>query len=607
MEDKKNHTWVKPVIDAILVSVVVAFVMYTGVLDTFNRSASDMLYQREEKSPSPDILVIGIDEKTLDKYGKLCYWERRGMAEVIEYLNRDPAFRPAVIGVDTFFTGKNPYDEEEDKLLIEAANRYKNVVFAAEAQWDGFDKNGVPYSDYLDKPYEGLADIDHIGNVWAPNEKDGVTRHGLLNVKVNGMQGDFLSFSRVIYNMWCDYNGKPHNPPPPCDERGIFYLPFSRLQFNEDVNIIDLLEGKIKPEQYKGKMVLIGLRATAMGDDFKVALNHQFIYGVDIHANEIRAYQRNFLPREVSGIAQLILLLIVVFFTELFFQRSKLQNVIIGMLAITFGWIVICYCLYNYCEIVLNALYVPFFTVLLFIGSVARNYFRARDEKIILGRYFDPTIMKEIIKNNDDALRIGGSKKEIAVLFADIRSFTVMSEKFKTNTDAVVDILNCYLDMTTKHVRNYHGTLDKFVGDQIMAFWNAPIEQENAVFLACHAALDMIVELGTLQKEIKKKYDWELTFGVGIHWGEAVVGNIGSSYRMDYTAIGDTVNTAARLEANAGGGEIYISREVADILGDLAETETLPSPIKLKGKGDTVEVMKLVGLEGKKIGKKEEL
>ncbi|MBR3722393.1 MAG: adenylate/guanylate cyclase domain-containing protein [Selenomonadaceae bacterium] len=602
MEDKKIHNWVKPVIDALLVSAVVALVMYAGILDVFNRSASDMLYQKEEKSPSPDIFVIGIDEKTLDKYGKLCYWERRGMAKVIEYLNKDPKSRPAVIGVDTLFTGKNPYDEEEDKLLAEAANRYKNVVFAAEAQWDGDDENNVPYSDYLDKPYEGLTGINHIGNVWTPDEKDGIIRHGLLNVKVNGMQGELLNFSRVIYNMWCDYNKKPKNPPPPCDERGLFYLPFSRLQFNEDVNIIDLLDGKVKPEQYKGKMVLIGLRATAMGDDFKVALNHQFIYGIDIHANEIQAYQRNFFPREANNTVQLVLLLLAVFFAELFFQRSKMQNVIIAMFLILFGWIGICYCFYNYFEILLHTLYIPLFTGFLFIGSVTRNYFRARDEKIILGRYFDPVIMKEIIKNNSDALRLGGSKGEIAVLFADIRSFTVMSEKFKTNTEAVVDILNRYLDMTTRCVRKYHGTLDKFVGDQIMAFWNAPIEQENAVFLACHAALDMVSELDGLQSEIKEKYDWELTFGIGIHWGEAVVGNIGSSYRMDYTAIGDTVNTAARLEANAGGGEIYISREVANILGDSAKTETLSTPIKLKGKGDSVEVLKLVSLEDKNIG-----
>ena len=144
-------------------------------------------------------------------------------------------------------------------------------------------------------------------------------------------------------------------------------------------------------------------------------------------------------------------------------------------------------------------------------------------------------------------------------------------------------------------IRN-HGTLDKFVGDCTMAVWNAPIEQEDPVYFACRAALDMIEGSKALSDELMERFGQSVDFGIGINWGPAVVGNIGAPKRMDYTAIGDTVNTASRLEANAEGGTILISRAVADALGDRAKTISLGSSIKLKGKSEGFEILRLLEL-----------
>lgn len=144
-------------------------------------------------------------------------------------------------------------------------------------------------------------------------------------------------------------------------------------------------------------------------------------------------------------------------------------------------------------------------------------------------------------------------------------------------------------------IRN-HGTLDKFVGDCTMAVWNAPIEQEAPVYFACRAALDMIEGSKALSDELMERFGQSVDFGIGINWGPAVVGNIGAPKRMDYTAIGDTVNTASRLEANAEGGTILISRAVADALGDRAKTISLGSSIKLKGKSEGFEILRLLEL-----------
>ncbi|MBQ3451067.1 MAG: adenylate/guanylate cyclase domain-containing protein, partial [Selenomonadaceae bacterium] len=133
-------------------------------------------------------------------------------------------------------------------------------------------------------------------------------------------------------------------------------------------------------------------------------------------------------------------------------------------------------------------------------------------------------------------------------------------------------------------------------GDCTMAFWNAPLEQERPVELACRAAPDMIAGSEKLGAELMERHGRKISFGVGIHWGSAVVGNIGTPFRMDYTAIGDTVNTAARLEANARGGTILISRAVADILGARGNVTSLGNSIKLKGKSEDFEILKLNSL-----------
>jgi adenylate cyclase len=140
------------------------------------------------------------------------------------------------------------------------------------------------------------------------------------------------------------------------------------------------------------------------------------------------------------------------------------------------------------------------------------------------------------------------------------------------------------------------GTLDKFVGDATMAFWGAPLPREDYVFEAVKAALDMMEGAKPLEKEILEKYGKPVGFGVGIHCGPAVVGNIGNSARMDYTVIGDTVNTAARLEANAPAGKILISRAVADALFGRVRFTSLGDSVSLKGKAAGFEVLTADGL-----------
>ena len=178
---------------------------------------------------------------------------------------------------------------------------------------------------------------------------------------------------------------------------------------------------------------------------------------------------------------------------------------------------------------------------------------------------------------------------DIAVLFVDVRGFTTMSEAL--SPDQVVEILNRYLTLTAKCIMDHRGTLDKFIGDATMAFWGAPIPQEDYVMNAAKAAIAMRDGSEELSKELMERFGRTVAFGIGIHVGKAVVGNIGSPKRMDYTAIGDTVNTASRIESIAPGGTIYISPEVAERLRGRIRTTPLDHKIHLKGKAEDQEIL----------------
>ena len=235
----------------------------------------------------------------------------------------------------------------------------------------------------------------------------------------------------------------------------------------------------------------------------------------------------------------------------------------------------------------------------MFVIAVTENYIRAAIAKQnvtkTFERYVAPNVVNEILKEGTESLKLGGKTVDIAVLFVDIRGFTTMSERL--SPEEVVYILNQYLSMTSACVDRYQGTLDKFIGDATMAFWGAPIADDDAVYHACMAALDIVKGADELSAKLKADINEEIHVGVGVNYGPAVVGNMGSERRMDYTAIGDTVNTSARLEANAPGGMVYVSRSVIDKLNGRMKYEPLEKPIKLKGKADGFEILRLIGPE----------
>ncbi len=229
--------------------------------------------------------------------------------------------------------------------------------------------------------------------------------------------------------------------------------------------------------------------------------------------------------------------------------------------------------------------------------SNARNYAalqeatarQAKTMRAAFERYVAPSVVERVLKN-PEMLQLGGVRREISVLFADLRGYTAFAEQ--APPEEVVALLNEYFSLTMDVIFSREGTLDKFLGDGVMVFFNAPEEQPDHVYRAVDAAL-------TLQHMVAEHNaalaNLGLSFGIGIHCGEAVVGNVGARRAMNYTAIGDTVNVAKRLQEHAQPGEVLISATVVERLGERVEVEAVGA-VTIKGRQQPVETYRLLAL-----------
>src|SRR5437773_3964464 len=201
----------------------------------------------------------------------------------------------------------------------------------------------------------------------------------------------------------------------------------------------------------------------------------------------------------------------------------------------------------------------------------------------LFGQYLKPEIVAQLAKTRggaDEILR-GGDRRDITLLFIDIRGFTSMSESMAA--EDVTTLIQMYLDHMSDLIFTWDGTIDKYVGDEIMALWNAPRDQENHALLAVRCAYDMINRAPELQQRLLEKGLPPIRWGIGVNTGAAVVGNMGSQSRLQYTALGDTVNTAARFCANAPAFHLLIGQPTYDAVKDYVAVDLVPG-VQLKGK-----------------------
>jgi len=385
--------------------------------------------------------------------------------------------------------------------------------------------------------------------------------------------------------------------PLEVDRTGSAFINYStgpgqfKNKYHQYLSFSDAYQASFPSDKVKGNIVLVGgYYLTGVPDEFLTpAGNGTKMPGVEVHANLLNMLlplQPKFLMSEPAALLVLIILLLalatavgVARVTVLWGLAGTAGAIVlftVGMsaLAVFNGWV--------------PDLFHPWLAIALTYSGVTAYRFLYEDREkrkvtALFGHYLKPEIVAELAKTRggvEDILR-GGERRDITLMFVDIRGFTSMSESMAASD--VTEVVQMYLDHLSGIIFTWDGTVDKYVGDEIMAFWNAPRLQDNHALLAIRCAYDCINRAAELQQKLLAKGLPPIRWGIGINTGPAVVGNMGSRSRLQYTALGDTVNTAARFCSHAPAFEVLIGQQTYEMCRDYIAVDLVPG-VQLKGK-----------------------
>ncbi len=591
-----------------LVSIVsVAIFFYFGLLDYFRMQPFDLMTKiaRKDSRISDNIVVILIDETTLKAMDPVVGrwpWPRWVHAEVIRFL-KDAGAKAIIF--DILFTERS----EDDKFLAEATKYAGNVIHSAliyKDEGEGFDV-GRPLPEEFVKRFgirvkgdfyddnnnftlpvpDLIVTSRGIGIVTVESDSDGVYRR----IKVLRKYGD-VYFPSLFISPYIYLNGikeaelregilKVGAFNIPVDEKGMLLInnygvvePYSMsaiLKTIQAINRGELSEMEIDPTLFEGKIVFIGASAVGLEDLKNIPIGNAKP-GVYMHVFALSNLLKGDYVIEIDRLWTFLLTLgasfliagIISFSNNLYIQVFSIPVIVSLLITLSYMLFIGGY--------FLSPVYPVFFTVSSSVFSLAlRSATEGREKRKIrrfLEQYVSPAIVAKIVENYEEFIKAGqGKRAYISVLFADIRGFTALSEK-KT-PEEVVRFLNSYFALMSEVVFSNKGTLDKFIGDALMAFWGEPVEVENPSFMAVKTALEMRQKLEEFNRRGIAGFP-PIRVGIGINRGYAVVGNIGYEKKLDYTAIGDVVNTASRLEnlTKDVGATILISRDVYEDVKD---------------------------------------
>ena len=598
----------------ILTSMLFALLAYCAVsfrwLGTADKTAEDLLYHHPDAA-SEKIKIIKIDERSISDLGNYEDWDRGIYADLVNILCVSDDVRPAVIGFDVLFS--SDHGNEADRRFAEACAEHGNVVSAFAyvfeknftSEEDGSIKfNNLAVTDMI-MPYEALYDSSRHGFTNALMDNDnGIIRSSFLYFPPDPSPEDTVefSFSAEVYRAYADVSGVSPIFPDDMDKYYFSFRYSGRPGAFENVSLSDVLNGDISPQAFDDCIVLVGAYTAGMMDSYYVPVARSSqMYGVEIHANAIQALMDGkyiyHIPGWISASAAAFIAFIL---SYICYSLSVGKTIAVCSLTASVR-LIAGYFIFNGISggtgYSLDVLVLPAASVLIMIYYTGAHYYNANRARHNIEnafkKYVAPQVVNEIAGRGTYELKLGGENRDIAVLFVDIRGFTPLSESLEP--EQVVDILNSYLELTTSCIFRHGGTLDKFVGDAAMAIFNAPFDSEDYVYKAVLTAWDIVQGGEKIEKEFAERYGKHVGFGVGVNCGPAVVGNIGCDFRMDYTAIGDTVNTAARLEANAPRGKVYISDAVFDRIKDRITVEDV-GEIPLKGKSNSIFVYSVTGI-----------
>lgn len=610
---------------------------------------------RNNKVAPSDIVLILIDESSLNALNKVAGrwpWPRYIHAELIDFLSQIGA---RAIVMDILFT-ENEFTpdlssgtlSDNDFRLVQSTKSAKNVYHAVQMITDIEDEYNkdllnkplpikfidrfsinlevvdetVEYNNYY-LPFKELYEASRgIGVVTFLPDDDGVFRSEKLLFNYQDNFFPALSLAPIINQLGYEKIILKKDSIEIKNDRSLIRIPLTKNNeyfvnmyglydaFSISGVILSMLQIKqgeldnlpVQPDEFRDKIVFIGASATGLEDLKNTSIDPK-TPAVFLHAsicgNIISGDFLSFTGPGVTFLSMVILLVITVF--SILYLRTVFSQVLFPLLAIIMFFIS-ALILFN-SNIVLSIV-TPCFAVLsCYITSFTYISFTEGKEKRkiknILGQYVSPAILSTVLeKNKDGYLKAEiGTREILTIFFSDIRDFTTISEKY--SVEEVVGILNTYLSRMVSIIFSNEGTLDKFIGDAIVAFWGAPVRIQDHHYKAVITGLQMKEALRTYNQENIGRGLPELKIGIGIHTGEVILGNIGSEQKLDYTVIGDNVNLASRLE---GLTKIYkcpvlISQDTYDhVQKDIICR--MVDYVKVRGRDRPVKIYEVIGEPG---------
>lgn len=600
------------------------------------KTTDAMLVVRGPSPAPPQVVIVAIDEKSINEMGRWP-WSREVTGSLVAAL--EPA-RVAALDI-VFSEQQNP---AADSALAASIKSSGNIVLGYFFRDDsselaplesveqisrsaiGIVNVAGDEAEVLSSPFSGLefsgveTNIPLIGRAGAGfgsfnanPQDDGIYRTAHLVYKYDAGIYPSLSLEALRKYMGHDIvlNVAPFgidgisigDRKIPVDEQGAFTLnPYGPGGTFTTYSAVDVMKGRVAPDAIRDKIVFVGVTERAVYDIRPTPVDSYFP-GVEIHATVAgNVLQQRYLIHDAR---------VTVFDLALVFALPLFLAVIIGLTPRTYvslaavaglmaALVVVDFYLFTSYGIKPDIVYPAMSLALAYLACEAyRNVVvekKGRYLKKAFSQYVSPDLVAEIIKD-PDKLKLGGEKRVVTVLFSDIRGFTGISEKLPP--DELVKLLNAYLSPMTQIVLEERGLLDKYIGDAIMAIFNAPLTIPDHALRACAAAQKMLPRLAVLNAEWEAKGYPRIDIGVGINTGEAVVGNMGAELRFDYTGIGDTVNLASRLESlnKFYGTHIIVSGFTYELVKDAFVFRELDL-VAVKGKARPAGLYELISGDG---------
>jgi len=392
----------------------------------------------------------------------------------------------------------------------------------------------------------------------------------------------------------------------PTDRNGQLWIHFSPHDKARYVSAGDVLEGKVPADRVARRLVLIGTSAVGLLDSKTTPID-PVMPGVEVHAQVLESVLTQSVltsPNYAIGvelIAALVLGIAIIWLAPILSPALLLAfGAAIVVLTVGASWY-----FYQQAGLLFDATYPLLSSALVYLTLVFSNYIseqaQRRRIRSAFGQYLSPALVEQLAQS-PEKLVLGGEEREMSILFSDVRGFTTISELYKDDPQGLTSLMNSFLTPLTNAIIDHKGTIDKYMGDAVMAFWNAPLHDELHEYNACEAALEMLHRVDTLNRQREQQANETgqrfipIRVGVGINTGRCVVGNMGSDLRFNYSVLGDPVNLASRLEGQSKnyGVPIILGSKTASGLRDKFAVLELDC-ITVKGKTEPESVYTVLG------------